>query len=98
MTNSTLGDLPNNTALVMCEGVFNRERELNYVANEEDGPQAICALNHRDGKCEGMIVGLGHLYEWEPGLEFLRDLEFGHYAWKREGTWEIGRLEQGDNK
>lgn len=92
-----LGDLPGNTALVMCEAVFDRTRSLQYVAHEEDGPQAICDLNHGDGPglCGGKVVALQHLFEWEPDLECLKTLQYGEYALKRDGVWEVGQLEPG---
>ena len=88
----TLGELEGNTALIICGHAFNREREIRLVAFDEDGPQATCDLDHNvpGAEQEAKIISLEHLFTWEPGLEFLRDLKLGQEAWKSgPDTWTI---------
>ncbi len=88
----TLGELQENTALVVCGHVFRREREIRLVCFDDDGPQATCDLDHRTPgeEADGKLVALKHLFTWDEGLEFLRDLEFGQTAWKSgPKSWTI---------
>ena len=88
----TLGDLSPNTALLMCGHCFHKERELRLVSFDDDEPQATCDLDHdtEDAVDAAKLIGLHHLFDWEPGLGFLRDLKLGQTAWKSgPDTWTI---------
>lgn len=91
-----LGELDPRTVTIMCESVFNRSREIAYVDNDYDGPQAVCDLDHSDEAelCASKVVLLKHIFEWEPNLAFLKNLKLGQFAIKTNAVWEIGQLEE----
>ena len=86
-----LGELPDNEALIVCDAIFKRERPLYFVANDPDGPQAICDLNHREGGdgCPPHLVCLSWLFNGYSEASDLRDLEVGSCAWSDKDTWLV---------
>ena len=88
----TLGDLKGNTGLIVCGHVFRREREIRLVSFDDDGPQATCDLDHSvpGAENDAKLIALEHLFVWEEGLDFLRELKLGQQAWKSgPDTWTI---------
>ena len=62
------------------------------VSFDEDGPQAVCDLDHdsEEAEAEAKLVALHHLFDWEPNFAFLKDLKRGQTAWKSgPETWTI---------
>jgi len=89
----TLGELPDNTALLICGHCFAGEREIRLVSFDQDGPQAVCDLDHSSDDAEGhaKLIAVSHLFSKGEDFEFLKDLKLGQRAWKsgpREWTIE----------
>ena len=88
----TLGDLNPNTALVICGHCFRKEREVRMVSFDDDGPSAVCDLDHQtdDAEKDAKLMALHHLFGWEPTFAFFKDLKEGQTAWKSgPETWTI---------
>ena len=91
-TRMTLGELEPNTALIICGHCFRKEREVRMVSFDQEGPSAVCDLDHQTGEAEqdAKLMSLHHLFEWEPEFAFFKDLKEGQTAWKSgPKTWTI---------
>lgn len=57
-----------------CEHVFRHERSVLYVCREDGDWQFLCGQGDHAKTRDPMVVGVGHLIEWDPSLRALSDL------------------------
>jgi hypothetical protein len=76
---------PNNLTTFICRHLFEKKRPIAYVfANDEDGTVSmLCEGSDCDpvdvANC--LLVGLGHMRDYEPALEKLTKLNSGVEAY-----------------
>lgn len=88
-----LGDLPGETIVYVCDGVFTGQRPMTLFLFTDMEPQALCDEQHGDDEstCKPPhLVCLDHCYGmFRDGLPWLPQLELGDAAIMEDGEWVV---------
>ncbi|WP_448191534.1 hypothetical protein [Azospirillum sp. sgz301742] len=90
--------IPYHGKAYVCTHVFNKDKPILLVDREDGDWCFLCGAQHDDTPRSCRVVGIGHVFEDDPTLEAIRDLE---PEWEAErqvvgGPWIRTRCGAGD--
>jgi hypothetical protein len=90
-SNFAKSELMTETTAIVCEHVFNAERDIKVVIRHRDGVwQLVCGEHDHPEDCGNFeVVGLEHLIERQPNLIEVADLGRGRLAEQGVDGWTL---------